>query len=231
MSGWRNGLREGLGTPAMVLAAGYLGYGALAADAGLSMTTMMLSTAVIWALPGQLILVEMNGAAAPLAAILLAVSLSAIRFLPMTVSLLPVLAPERRRRPALYATAHLISMAGWVAAMRRAPELPEPERLPYFVAYAAALWSVSIAATGLGWLVADALPPVTRSAFVFMNPVYFLLIMLGDARSRLMQLSLAAGALAGPLVYLIAPQWSVLAGGLLGGTAAFLIHRWLAGHD
>jgi O-antigen/teichoic acid export membrane protein len=59
-----------------------------------------------------------------------------------------------------------------------------------------------------------------------MNPVYFLLIMLGDARTRIVILSLAAGAVSGPLMHLLAPQWSVLGGGLIGGSAAFALHRW-----
>ncbi len=85
--------------------------------------------------------------------------------------------------------------------------------------------------TGAGFLIAGNLPPVTKSAFVFMNPVYFLLLMLSDARTRVMALSLAGGAVCGPLIYLLAPQWSVLGGGLIGGTAAFAIHRLTSRHD
>jgi len=224
-SGYRLGAHEALGTPAAVLAAGYIGYGALSADIGLSVWSTLLSTIVIWALPGQLILVEMSSSGAPLVAILLAVSFSAVRFLPMTVSLLPALRAPAHGRGKEYFAAHLIAMTGWVAAMRRAPDLPEVERLPYFVGFALALWLVSIAATGAGYLIAGTLPPVSKSAFVFMNPLYFLLIMLGDARTRLMVMSLAGGAIFGPLFHLLAPQWSVLAGGLIGGSVAFALHR------
>lgn len=223
--GYRVGAREALGTPAAVLAAGYIGYGALSADIGLSLWSALLSTIVIWALPGQLILVEMSSSGAPLIAILLAVSLSAVRFLPMTVSLLPALRAPAHGRGKEYFAAHLIAMTGWVAAMRRAPDLPEHDRLPYFVGFALALWLVSIVATGAGYLIAGTLPPVSKSAFVFMNPLYFLLIMLGDARTRLMVMSLAGGAIFGPLIHLLAPQWSVLAGGLIGGSIAFALHR------
>ena len=226
VSGYRIGAVEALGTPAAVLAAGYVGYGALSADIGFSLWATLLSTLSIWALPGQLILVEMSSSGAPLLAILLAVSFSAVRFLPMTVSLLPALrAPGQRRGPEFVA-AHLVAMTGWVAAMRRAPDLPVDQRLAYFLGFAAALWLVSALATVVGYLAAGQLPQITKGAFVFMNPVYFLLIMLGDARSRIMILSLAAGAVCGPLVHLMAPEWSVLAGGLVGGTLAFGLHRW-----
>ncbi|MFP5413364.1 MAG: AzlC family ABC transporter permease [Gammaproteobacteria bacterium] len=224
-SGYRLGAREALGTPAAVLAAGYIGYGALSADIGLSLWSTLLSTIAIWALPGQLILVEMSSSGAPLIAILLAVSFSAVRFLPMTVSLLPVLRAPAHGRVKEFLAAHLIAMTGWIVAMRRAPDLPAHDRMPYFIGFALALWLASIAATGAGYLIADSLPPVTKAAFVFMNPVYFLLLMIGDARTRVMVLSLAGGAVFGPLVYLVTPQWSVLGGGLIGGTAAFAIHR------
>jgi predicted branched-subunit amino acid permease len=214
-----------------VLVAGYIGYGALSADIGLSLWATLLSTIAIWALPGQLILVEMSSSGAPLVAILLAVSFSAVRFLPMTGSLLPARRAPAHGRIKEFLAAHLIAMTGWVIAMRRAPELPVPDRLPYFIGFALALWLVSIAATGAGYLVAGALPPVTKAAFVFMNPVYFLLLMIGDARTRIMVLSLAGGAVFGPLIYLLAPQWSVLGGGLVGGTAAFAIHRATLRHD
>lgn len=222
---YRLGAREALGTPTAVLAAGYIGYGALSADTGLSLWTTLLSTIAIWALPGQLILVEMSSSGAPLVAILLAVSFSAVRFLPMTVSLLPVLRAPVHGRLKEFLAAHLIAMTGWVIAMRRAPELPAHDRLPYFIGFALTLWLASIFATGAGFMIAGALPPVTKAAFVFMNPIYFLLLMTGDARTRIMALSLAGGALCGPLIYLLAPQWSVLGGGLIGGTAAFAIHH------
>ncbi|MCM5570337.1 AzlC family ABC transporter permease [Burkholderiaceae bacterium FT117] len=229
--GYRLGAREALGTPAAVLAAGYVGYGALSSDVGFSLWATLLSTAAIWALPGQLILVEMSSSGAPLFAILLAVAFSAVRFLPMTVSLLPALRAPAHGRAKEFLAAHLIAMTGWIMAMRRTPELPVADRLPYFIGFALALWLVSIAATGAGFLIAGSLPPVTKSAFVFMNPVYFLLLMLSDARTRVMALSLAGGAVCGPLIYLLAPQWSVLGGGLIGGTAAFAIHRYASRHD
>ncbi|UCE30669.1 MAG: AzlC family ABC transporter permease [Burkholderiales bacterium] len=223
--GFRLGAREALGTPAAVLAAGFVGYGALAADGDFPVWLTLVSTMAIWALPGQLIMLEMTGSAAPALAILVAVSVSAVRFLPMTVSLMPVLRTGQRSGAPEFLAAHLLSMTGWVAAMRRTPELVEPARLPYFLGFALALWCGSIVATGLGYLVADALPPLSKAGFVFLSPVYFLLMLVSDARNRMMVLSLGLGAALGPLIYLASPQWSVVAAGLVGGTIAFLVHR------
>jgi hypothetical protein len=70
-----------------VLVAGYLGYGALAATHEIPLGVAVASTAVIWALPGQIVFVEMHTLAAPLLATIVAGMLSSGRFLPMMLML------------------------------------------------------------------------------------------------------------------------------------------------
>jgi predicted branched-subunit amino acid permease len=60
---------------------------------------------------------------------------------------------------------------------------------------------------------------------VFLAPVYFLMILIGDLRTRLAAIAVICGAVAGPLLYVVNPQWSVVAAGIIGGTAAYLIQR------
>ena len=66
-----------------MLGVGYIGYGSLAQSHGFSLLETAVSTISIWALPGQLILVEMQAGGAPFVAIVFAVAFSASRFLPM----------------------------------------------------------------------------------------------------------------------------------------------------
>src|SRR5687767_13267887 len=89
--GWRMGAREAFATPAWVLGFGYIGYGSLAQSQGFTALNAALSTVSIFALPGQLILVEMHAVGAPFIAIVLAVVFSSSRFLPMAVTLMPLL--------------------------------------------------------------------------------------------------------------------------------------------
>ena len=65
-----------------MLVAGFLGFGALAAAQQVPFGIAVLSTVVIWALPGQIILVEMSSMDASVAATVIAVMLSSARFLP-----------------------------------------------------------------------------------------------------------------------------------------------------
>lgn len=222
---FRDGARESFGVPSAVLGAGYLGFGALAAGHDFSLFAALLSTAAIWALPGQVVLVEMHAASAPLVAIVVTVMLTSARFLPMTVALMPLLRAPRHSRTAFYLAAHLVAMTGWAAAMRRCPELPPDARLAYFTGFALTNWGTSFLCTAIGYLLADALPPLVKLGFVFLSPVYFLLILTGDARTRATVLALVCGALAGPAAHLVVPGWSVLAGGVAGGTLAYLALR------
>lgn len=225
------GARDALGVPAAVLAAGMLGFGALALEAGFGPLLALACTAGIWALPGQIVLIEMHAAGAPGVVTVVAVMLTAVRFLPMSISLMPMMREPARPAAGLYAAAHFLAMTSWAWTMRRCIDMPREARLPYFVGFAATCWAVASAATLVGYLMAGAFPPVVRLGFVFLNPVYFVVLLIGDARNRTTVVALACGAVAGPLLYLASPQWSVPLGGLIGGTVAWLILRaGKAGH-
>lgn len=211
--------------PAAVLAAGYLGFGALAAGQGLPVPVAVASTLVIWALPAQLIFVEMHALAAPLAAVVLTVALSSARFLPMTLMLMPQMHDARHARWRYYAAAQLLSLTGWTMAVARFPQIARAERLAWFYGFTLVCIAASATATGLGYAVADRLTPLARTGLVFMAPMYYLLVLLGGVRERAAALGLACGAAAGPLAYLATPAWSVLVAGFVGGTLAFLILR------
>lgn len=217
--------RESIGVPSMVLAAGYLGFGALANGYGFPLWAALLSTASIFALPGQLAMLEMSLSGTFATVIVVTVSLTAARFLPMAVSLMPVVRTPGRPSWHLYLVAQLLAMTGWAAGMRRFPTLPPAQRLPWFVGFAVTNWIVCLAATLAGYGLADLLPTLVRQGLVFVGPLYFLLILTGETRTRQGIAALACGAVVGPLVHLLSPQWSVMLGGFIGGTLAWALVR------
>lgn len=219
------GARDAVGVPAAVLAAGMIGFGAFSLEHGFTVWLAIACTAGIWALPGQIVLLEMVASGAPGYLSVLVVMLTGARFLPMTMSLMPVIRRGGESRWTVYVVAQLISMTGWAWAMRRCPEMPRNQRLPYFFGFAAACWAISMAATAAGYFLAGWFPESIRLGFVFLTPVYFFIILVGDIRTPLAAWALACGALAGPLFHLLSPQWSVLLSGLAGGTLAYVIQR------
>ena len=223
--GWRLGVRDAWGIPVAVLAAGFVGYGSLAAEYGLSIAHSVFASVAIWALPAQLILIEMHSVGAAAVAIVIASTLSGARFLPMTMSLMPLIRDPRYGKATVYFAAQLISMIGWTMAMRRCPDLPFEQRLPYLIGFQLVCISVAAVSAATGHLLAGGLPPLVRLGLVFLAPVYFLMILIGDLRTRLAAMAVACGALAGPLLFIVDPQWSVVAAGMIGGTVAYALQR------
>ena len=109
--------------------------------------------------------------------------------------------------------------------MHHAPKQARPVRLTFFVGFGLTSWVVALVSTIAGYALADTLPGPLRLAFIFANPLYFILILTADLRGRMVVLALACGALAGPLIHLVLPAWSVIGGGVAGGTVAFLLAR------
>lgn len=219
------GAREAAGVPSAVLVAGFVGFGALAAAQQVPLGIAVASTVVIWALPGQLIFVDMHTLGAPLLATVVAVMLSSARFLPMTLMLMPEMRQPGKPAWRYYVAAQLLSLSGWTMAVARFPDIPRAQRLAWFYGFTLVLILVSAGSTAVGYVGADRLPPLARLALVMMVPMYYLLILLGAVRERSAALGLACGALAGPLAYLATPAWSVPLAGFAGGTAAYLLLR------
>lgn len=220
---FRGGMRLSFGVPVLALGASYLGFGALVRESGFSLWQGLFSSATTFALPGQVLLVELYAVGATLAVMAVAVGLSATRLLPMTLSLVPQLRHGGVPRWQLYLAAHLIAVTGWAMTMRVAPRLPPEERLAFFTGFTSLLWLSVVACTAVGYYLPGALPERVTLALLFLNPLYFLLIFLTDLRQVSRTLALAFGAVLGPPLFLLEPDWSLLFAGFIGGTAAFLL--------
>ena len=75
-----------------------------------------------------------------------------------------------------------------------------------------------------GYILAGLVPGNVTLAMVFVNIVYFVL-MLADARGLAALLAVMAGAIAGPLLHMATSDWGLLLSGVIGGTVAFLVAR------
>ncbi|TCS63558.1 AzlC family ABC transporter permease [Varunaivibrio sulfuroxidans] len=221
------GLRDALGTPAIVLGASMVGFGSLMQEDGWTIWHGLFSTITTWALPGQIAMVELYHAGASLFVIVLAVGLTNARLLPLTVTLFPIIRNPTTPKWVYYPLAHLVAATGWIGAMRRNPTLPREQRLPYFAGFALLLWGVSQFAFVFGFYLSRSVPLPVSLGLMFLNPLYFALLFTQDLRHRGRILSLLLGALSGPVLYKIIPDWSLLIAGLGAGTLAFAVDRAL----
>lgn len=220
------GSRSGLGLPAVSLVATMISVGGLANEAGFPLGAAVLSTLLMWAGPAQVILFGSVMAGASLPAAALAVSLSSLRFLPMTMSVLPLVRRQGFGIWQMLFTAHFVSVSPWVEALRQLPPLPTAVRLPYFLGFGVTVLTAATLATAAGFMLVGGLPGPLAIALLFMTPLFFTAATAKAARQLMDWLALGLGLLLAPVVFWLLPNGiDFLACGLLGGTLAYAIDR------
>ncbi|MEY3942547.1 MAG: hypothetical protein RLZZ133_237 [Pseudomonadota bacterium] len=226
---FRCGVRLAIGAPAGVLFAGYIGFGALCHSLNLSIWTAAGSAFFVYALPGQMVMAEMFALGATTLLTTLAVGLTASRFLPMTLTVLPQFDGEHRGSKSLYVMVHLLAMTSWAVAMRDLPRMEPQYRQAYFWGIGLVCWGVCAPGSVIGYLIADQVPMPLTMALVFLNPLFFMLSFT-EVRPAAYRLAILLGSLLGPLSHSILPDYSLLISGLVGGSLAYLvIHRRRSG--
>lgn len=221
------GLRHGAGLPALVLMCSLVGVGGLARDVGYPMWAGVLSTVLLWAGPAQVLLFGSLATGQSFAAIAITVSLSSIRFLPMVVSILPLLRGPRVGTWKLLLAAHFIAVTAWTEGRRRLPDLPVEERYPYFLGFSVMIMAAASFATGAGYYLIAALPPALAAGLLFMTPIFFTLSLAAGSRTPADWAALVLGfALAPIAAMLVGRDFDLLLVGLVGGTLAFGLHKF-----
>jgi predicted branched-subunit amino acid permease len=209
----------------LVLVGSYVSIGALAHDLGFPIAWTVLSTVLIWAAPAQVILITSLGAgAAPLEAAL-AVGLSGLRLLPMVVALMPVLRTTTSRVKDLLLPAHFTAISLWIEALRLAPALPRENRIAFANGLALGLASAAVSATIAGFCLASVLPGVLVAAMLFLTPMSFLTSAWRNARPLSDKAAYVIGVVMAPLLAYEQVGLDLLWTGLIGGSAAYGLHR------
>ncbi len=215
-----------MGAPVLVLFAGMVGFGAMGRTHGFDAWMTGLTSLLMFALPGQVVMLEMFISGSSLLAIGFAVTLTSTRFVTMVVTLFPQL-HRRDRNPLLYLWVHMLAMTAWAVSMREFPRMRPQHRLNYFIGLALPCWLISPLGTVLGYFVAGWVPTPVTLALVFINPLFFLLTFT-DVKPWGNRLAIGFGCLLGPVFFMLDADSSLLLTGLVGGTAAYLIdRRWL----
>jgi len=226
---FRRGALTIFGTPIVILGASFIGFGAQCRAIGLGADQALFSTLFVFALPGQIVMIEQLAIGAGMLAIAIAVGLANLRLLPMVVTLQAHIrhAPGWQR----YALAHLIAVTSWVHSMREVPQMTHRGRVGYIAGIGLGMISGMAVATLIGFFAAEVLPGSVAMTLIFINPIYFLLVLLTDMRARARLLSIGCGALIGPAAHQISPEWGLLIAGVTAGSIAFIIDEMLTARE
>ena len=216
-------LIKGLDSPALALGASFIAIGALLKNIGFNLEQSIFSTFLTYALPGSLVMAESFIVGASLINIFLAVWLVNTRLYPMTVALMPLLLHKNQPRWKYYLSCHFIAVSAWLIMKSNYKSIPKKERIDYWIGIGSATWSVAIIGTFIGFFFSEYLNKDIMMGLAILNPIYFLCMMVGASKTIQISLSVLLGAILGPIFYFISPEWSILLGGIVGGTSAYLI--------
>ena len=223
---FRRGLRAAVCTGGLVLCGSFVGFGALIEASGLSIGQGVLMTLTMWALPGQVVLVNMMDSGAGILASAIAVTLTAVRLMPMVVVLMADVRVPGRPFWLHMLVGYFTAATVWLESRRVFPGMEREARLPFVLGISIAFVPTMGGLTVVGFLVADLLPPLLSACLVFLTPIYFLLGLLASARDRIDWLSMAFGGALLVGFQGVLPDFAMMIAGVAGGTAAFAIGRW-----
>jgi predicted branched-subunit amino acid permease len=223
---YRRGLACLFSLPALILMCAFAGFAGLARDAGFALSHTLFMAVVIWALPSKVVLVGAVMSNSGLLATALAVGLSAVRLMPMTMVIVPEMRSSNMRRLTLYLLSHFVAVTAWVMALERFRHVPREMRTAFFAGLGTALLGSNLVVISLTYGAAGVLPPILSAALVFITPLYFLFSLWGSARERASHAAMVIGLALTPVFHWLVPQADILATGLAGGAAAYAWARW-----
>lgn len=210
---------------ALVLFGTFIGVGAFAHDTGFTLGWAVASTVLVWAGPAQIILISTSHAGATVLESALAVTISAIRLLPMVVSVLPMLRTPETKMRQLALPSHFVAVTVWVESFRLLPLVPRERRIAFINGLGGGLVILSCVATILGYGLAANLPPLLAAGILALTPLTFLLSTARNAHKLVDRLALALGLALYPLVQLLHTGVDIMISGVTAGTIAYGVHR------
>lgn len=221
-----SGAVDALMLPAWMVGFGLFGVGSLARDVGYPADIAVLSTVLVWAGPSQVIFFASIAAGAAWSAIAIAIAFASLRFLPMTVAIMPLLRRPGQGYPAQFLLAHCVAVTTWTEGLRRLPAVPEPLRPSYFLGFSAACVGVSACTTYAGFHLAGALPLPLAAGLLCLTPIFFLASLTAGLRHRADVVALVLGLALAPLSALyVGGGFDLVVSGTIAGTIAYFIQR------
>ncbi|WP_306224110.1 AzlC family ABC transporter permease [Bosea beijingensis] len=220
------GMRDALMLPAWIVGFGLIGIGSLARDVGYPVDVAVLSTILVWAGPSQVLFFASIAAGAAWSAIVIAIAFASLRFLPMTMAILPLLRRPGQSIWQQLILAHYVAVTAWSEGLRRLPGIAPHQRVAYFLGFANTCMAVSSIGTFAGYYLLGALPVPFAAGLLCLTPMFFLISLIAGLRHRGDSAALLLGLAFAPIsARFIGGGFDLIVAGLIAGTLAFLIGR------
>ena len=216
-----HGLKSAFAPACLVLIITFFAFGALVRATDLPLSFGLAATAFVFAIPGQVVLVDEIAQNAAPWAIFFSVMLTAVRLLPLTLSLMPLLNQTQSPKALKFFIAHFVAVTVWLQTSQTLPKLPPVERGSYCVGLCLGLLAATLLATSAGFIAGGHLPPSLMAAALMATPIYFLISLIETSTCKTDQRALILGALLAVPLSLYWPEMALIGAGIIGGTLAY----------
>ena len=224
-SPFKKGVLTGFGFPGIGMSAAMFGFGVFAGEAGLDLYLTVGSLIILWSMPGMVIFVSLYTAGTPIFLLFTTVLLANMRQFFLVLSGMTLMNIHSHKIPFISKLfwAHLISPTGWAELIKIKNEFQEKDLLSFFRGLSLALITINTFTTIIGFKLYDILPTDIVSIPVFIMPLYITILML-RAVELYYRIAVVSGGIIGPILYPYIGDWSIIIGGLVGGTVGLLIN-------
>ncbi len=217
------GIKHAIGVPALGLGSSMFAFGAFLKSAEFNIWQSFCSTFFAFALPGQLVMVETLVTGGTILNIFLAVLLTNARLYPMTVNLVPIIRHSSYSKWKYFVICHFIAVTSWINMLKVHNTLNQDKKFDYFFGLGGFLWANSVLFTVLGYSFSKFVTSEILIGLVFLNPMYFLIMTVGNLIEKKLIYTALFAAILSPLFYTISHSWGILIAGILSGTLGFFI--------
>lgn len=218
-----NGTRTALSPAGLVLFLTFFAYGALVASSNLPLELGVALTIFVFAIPGQVVLVDEIARGSSLMTAGLLTTFTAIRLLPLSTSLLPIIRHSSNPKWMIVAISHFIAVTVWLQSMLDLPKLPREHRASHCLGFCLGLLFFTSLGTVIGFYSAQHLPTNIAAATLMVTPIYFFLSLFETAKKNTDKLAFAFGATMAIPLNILEPNLALISSGIIGGTAAYII--------
>ena len=224
MSVFKKGILAALKINFWIVLASMIGFGSLVQSTELSLGIALAATLGLWGLPGQIAMIEMLATGAPVFAILIASSLANLRFMPMSVVMIPLLKPKGISLKLKLVLVQLMSVNIWALTVQHINLLSLEDKIPFYFGISLTCLFGGLVGTAIGFSLAGQLPLYVSVSLVFLNPIYFVFVF-SSVRQRGCIIAVIIAALFGPILHKVLPDWGVPIIGIIAGSLAFYLDR------
>ena len=215
------GVFDALNVPGLALFFTMVGFSTLAKDAGFDVWLVTATTLTVWGMPGQVALASLYATGASVSIIFLAVALANMRMMLMVISGYNMLQLNKHKIPfwKKLLLMHIMAITSWAQISHIKDKYPSNMLLLYYTGFAITIYMFGLIGTLTGYFIDNFVNEEVLRAIIFITPLYILLLVV-SSRDNINRFAVVLGGTITPAIYPFFLEWSILIGGLVGGSIA-----------